>query len=236
MREYGTPVYSAIRKAAAPMIGGMICPPVDAAASTAPANSGLYPVLIIIGMVTEPVVTVLPTEEPETIPHRAEEITATFAGPPAGRTCHTVCQINKKRGDAGSLQERPENDKYHNIFLTYVDRSVHHTVGGVKQIVNNFTKTDIGKGVDQQRAYDKKDRKAHAASAKLDQHQDRHDSQSQHKRILRNDTVAGQQNLLGIVPQSRETGLLLPSSAQRHTMGCGSPAHGLFSPDSSKIR
>ena len=33
-------------------------------------------------MVTEPVVTVLPTEEPETMPHSADEITATFAGPP----------------------------------------------------------------------------------------------------------------------------------------------------------
>ena len=38
---YGIPMYSAIKKAAAPMIGGMICPPVEAAASTAPANSGL---------------------------------------------------------------------------------------------------------------------------------------------------------------------------------------------------
>ena len=65
------------------MIGGMICPPVEEAASTAPANSGLYPVSFIIGIVTEPVVTVLPTEEPETIPQRAELITATFAGPPA---------------------------------------------------------------------------------------------------------------------------------------------------------
>ena len=35
-----------------------------------------------MGMVTEPVVTVLPTEEPETMPHKAEEITATFAAPP----------------------------------------------------------------------------------------------------------------------------------------------------------
>ena len=35
-----------------------------------------------MGMVTEPVVTVLPTEEPETMPHRAEEMTATLAGPP----------------------------------------------------------------------------------------------------------------------------------------------------------
>jgi hypothetical protein len=31
------PVISAMMKAPAPMIGGMICPPVDAAASTAPA-------------------------------------------------------------------------------------------------------------------------------------------------------------------------------------------------------
>ena len=34
-------------------------------------------------MVTDPVVTVLPTEEPETMPQRAEEMTETFAGPPA---------------------------------------------------------------------------------------------------------------------------------------------------------
>ncbi len=38
---YGSPVNSAIKKAAAPMIGGMIWPPVEAAASTAPANSPL---------------------------------------------------------------------------------------------------------------------------------------------------------------------------------------------------
>ena len=34
-------------------------------------------------MVTDPVVTVLPTDEPDTIPHKPDEITATFAGPPA---------------------------------------------------------------------------------------------------------------------------------------------------------
>ena len=36
----------------------------------------------IMGIVTEPVVTVLPTEEPDTIPHRALDTTATLAGPP----------------------------------------------------------------------------------------------------------------------------------------------------------
>ena len=34
------------------------------------------------GMVKEPVLTVFATEEPDTVPCRAEEITATFAGPP----------------------------------------------------------------------------------------------------------------------------------------------------------
>ena len=38
---YGMPTYSASRNEAAPMTGGIICPPVEAAASTAPANSGL---------------------------------------------------------------------------------------------------------------------------------------------------------------------------------------------------
>ena len=36
-------------------------------------------------MVTEPVVTVLPTEEPDTMPQSAEETTATLAGPPEKR-------------------------------------------------------------------------------------------------------------------------------------------------------
>ena len=40
MKPYSKLVYSTIRKAAAPMMGGMIWPPVEEAASTAPANSG----------------------------------------------------------------------------------------------------------------------------------------------------------------------------------------------------
>jgi hypothetical protein len=78
------------------MIGGMICPPVDAAASTAPANSPLYPVFFIIGIVTLPVVTVFPTDEPDTMPHSALEITATFAGPPADEPASEFASWMKK--------------------------------------------------------------------------------------------------------------------------------------------
>ena len=79
---YGIPVISDIRNAAAPIMGGIICPPVEAAASTAAANSLLYPMLFITGIVTLPLPTVLATELPEYIPSSADDITATFAGPP----------------------------------------------------------------------------------------------------------------------------------------------------------
>ena len=51
-----------------------------------------------MGMVTEPVVTVLPTEEPDTMPHRAEEITATLAGPPAEAPATQLARLMKKTG------------------------------------------------------------------------------------------------------------------------------------------
>ena len=47
-------------------------------------------------MVTEPVVTVLPTEDPETIPQRAEESTATFAGPPEDAPAIAFARLMKK--------------------------------------------------------------------------------------------------------------------------------------------
>ena len=67
------------------MIGGIICPPVDATASTAPASSGEYPIFFIIGMVITPVVATFATADPDIIPISPEEMTAALAGPPAER-------------------------------------------------------------------------------------------------------------------------------------------------------
>ena len=47
-------------------------------------------------MVMEPVVTVLPTEEPDTMPHSADEMTATFAGPPAEEPARLLARPMKK--------------------------------------------------------------------------------------------------------------------------------------------
>ena len=64
------------------MIGGINCPPVDAQASTAPANLGGYPSLFMRGIVKDPVVTTLAAELPLNVPIRPLASTAAFAGPP----------------------------------------------------------------------------------------------------------------------------------------------------------
>ncbi len=82
--------------ATAPMTGGMICPPMEAVASTAPANSGLKPVRFMSGMVKAPVVTTLAIADPLTIPRRQEEKTATFAGPPLVCPTMLIARSEKK--------------------------------------------------------------------------------------------------------------------------------------------
>ena len=73
---------TAIKKAAAPIIGGINCPIVEPATSTAPACSGLNPVLFISGIVNVPVVTVFAIELPLIIPVNPEATIAALAGPP----------------------------------------------------------------------------------------------------------------------------------------------------------
>src|SRR5690625_2741083 len=85
VREQGTFKKHIIINAAAPRIGGIICPAVEADASVAAANSGLNPDFFIIGIVKEPEATVFPTELPDTIPCRALATTAALAVPPVKR-------------------------------------------------------------------------------------------------------------------------------------------------------
>src|SRR6056297_1641811 len=83
--RYGIPVTSAIRNATTPITGGMICPPDDAAASTAPANVGRKPARLMIGIVNTPVETTLAIGEPESVPNAPEATIAACAGPPVIR-------------------------------------------------------------------------------------------------------------------------------------------------------
>ena len=76
------PVRSDITIAAAPMMGGMIWPALDAVASTPPAKAGENPRCLIIGIVMTPVATTLVTAPPDMVPNRPEARMAAWAGPP----------------------------------------------------------------------------------------------------------------------------------------------------------
>ncbi len=82
--------------AAAPMIGGMNWPPVDAVASVAPATCGLNPAFFMIGIVKDPEATVLATEDPEIMPCRPLAATAALAGPPVKRPATRNARSLKK--------------------------------------------------------------------------------------------------------------------------------------------
>jgi len=74
---------------------------VDAEASTPPANSGLYPVRFIRGIVNDPVVTVFATELPEIMPKKQLDTTAALAGPPV---------VQPVRENARSVKNFPSPD------------------------------------------------------------------------------------------------------------------------------
>ena len=79
-------------KAAAPMTGGMIWPPVELTASTEAANEGRKPMRFISGMENAPVVMTLATAEPDTDPNRPLVMQATLAGPPACRPVRAIAK------------------------------------------------------------------------------------------------------------------------------------------------
>src|SRR3990170_6952272 len=82
---YGVAVISAMMNAPAPITGGRIIHPVEAAASIAAAMWGGNPVRIMSGIVVGPSTTVLATWLPLIVPNSALETTAACAGPPAIR-------------------------------------------------------------------------------------------------------------------------------------------------------
>jgi hypothetical protein len=71
--------------ATAPITGGMSCPPVEATASIAAAECGLYPALRMSGMVITPVDRTFDTALPEIVPKRLDAMIDIFAEPPRER-------------------------------------------------------------------------------------------------------------------------------------------------------
>ncbi|MNF67686.1 hypothetical protein D3C84_495080 [compost metagenome] len=101
----------AIRKAAAPMTGGISWPPVDDAASTAAACSELIPDFFIAGMVNMPITAALAVALPLTEPNRVEETIDTFAIPPRNRPTNSTDRSMNNWPPPNSCRKAPNNRK-----------------------------------------------------------------------------------------------------------------------------
>ena len=116
--------------AAAPMIGGMIWPFVDAATSMAPALVAGRPVRIITGMVKVPVVTTLAIEEPEMAPVMPDARMAALAGPAAESSDHGEGEVEEILAGARLFEQGAEEDEQENEAHRDVDRDAEDGLAG----------------------------------------------------------------------------------------------------------
>ena len=101
------PVSSTMTKAPAPISGGMIWPPDEATASTAPARAGGYPSRRIAGSVIAPVEATLAEAEPEIEPNSAEARTETLAAPALRRPAAAAARFMKPWPASPALRTAP---------------------------------------------------------------------------------------------------------------------------------
>src|SRR5699024_5625280 len=135
IRQLSTPANSIIRNAAAPIIGGIICPPVDAAAATAPAKFFLYPSRFIIGIVYEPVVTGFATELADIVPFKAREQIAALAGPPVLLPAIPIAKPLKYVPTPVRTRNAP-NRRHSKIYVADACSGVPHMPSVVKDIAS----------------------------------------------------------------------------------------------------
>src|SRR5699024_10694742 len=108
-------------KTEAPMIGGMICPPCDATASTAPENLLLYPSFFINGIVNEPVIAALAAPFPVIVPTSALEPTEDRAGPPVLLPNTPKAKLVKNCPPPDFIKNDPKiTNRINTVELTYI--------------------------------------------------------------------------------------------------------------------
>ena len=101
----------AIRKAAAPITGGINCPPVEEVASTAAACSARIPERFMAGMVNMPITAALAVALPLTAPNRVEETIDTLAMPPRRRPTSNMDRSMNSWPPPNSCRKAPNSRK-----------------------------------------------------------------------------------------------------------------------------
>src|SRR4030042_5495037 len=98
--------------AATPMTGGMIWPPVEATASTAPAKLVEYPFRFIIGMVWGPSTATFAATDPEIMPKSALDQTDVWAAPDAKWEQIMMLSFSKNFAPPTASRSAPKRRKW----------------------------------------------------------------------------------------------------------------------------
>ena len=129
------------------MIGGMICPPVEATASTAAAKCGLKPVRFISGMEIGPSTITLATAEPEMVPNSDDDTTETLPGPPAGVAGDAHGEVHEQLAGAGALHEGAEQHEDHHVGGGDRQRLAEDALGRQVELVDEPDRLDAGEEI-----------------------------------------------------------------------------------------
>ena len=97
------------------MIGGMICPPVEATASTAAAKCGLKPVRFMSGIEIGPSTITFATALPEIVPKSARGHDRDLARPAGGVAGDAEREIHEELARPGALHEGAEQHEDHDV-------------------------------------------------------------------------------------------------------------------------
>ena len=97
------------------MTGGITCPPVEAAASTAAENAGLKPDFLMTGMVMTPVETTLEIAAPLSVPKSAELATAACAAPPVKRPVRRLAIFIRRPPAPLAIKTAPKTMKINTL-------------------------------------------------------------------------------------------------------------------------
>ena len=99
------------------------------------------------------------------------------------RACDGICKADEEVRYSCSFEERTEDDEHHDILGADIDRRTHHARGGIEQVIDDLSETDIGKCIDQQDTNHAQDRNSDTSAAELHIGKDRHHRHYNHLRV-----------------------------------------------------
>ena len=92
---------------------------------------------IIIGMVSEPTVTVLAIDDPEIMPKRPEAKIETFAGPPEKRPASGRREIDEEAAEADARRQHAEQHVVEDIGRDDAERDAIDALAGQVEVIDD---------------------------------------------------------------------------------------------------